>query len=42
MRAETLSRLLSDWRKLGYLAGWGRQWLIARPCVLDAVARGVR
>lgn len=42
VRAETLSRLLSDWRKLGYLAGRGREWQIARPCVLDALARGVR
>jgi hypothetical protein len=40
VRAETLNRLLSDWRRLGYLEGSGRSWLIARPGELDALVRG--
>jgi len=40
VRAETVNRLLSDWRRLGYLEGSGRSWLIAKPGELDMLVRG--
>ncbi|WP_197497590.1 Crp/Fnr family transcriptional regulator [Cupriavidus sp. D384] len=42
VRAETLNRLLSEWQRLGYLAGKGRHWHVVARAALEALAHGTR
>ena len=42
LRPETLSRLLSEWQRQGYLEGRGREWELHDPAFFRALASGAR